>query len=146
MATTPPMQSATTPSIGGAIGLDWMHGSTVSLVLEGRWEHMLDAPDNPLLMIEDSIQVAGGGRFSLFSDRLQLQPAGIYDVSFNEFALRPEVRWRTSDQLAITAGLLVLGGPTAPATNLTEALTYTGGPIGYFGDNDSAFLTISWIR
>jgi len=140
------LQATTSPVVGGALGLDWARGSTLSLMAEGRYEQLLEPPDDPLLVSAQSIQVAAGGRLSVLAERVQIQPVGLYDVTFKEFAARPEVHWRPNDAVQLTAGALLLGGPTEPAVEWRDALTYTGGPLSYFGDNDSVTLALAWIR
>lgn len=134
------------PAWTGGLAADWASGSTFQLVVEGRWHHLVSPPSDPLLMRQDDAQVAVGMRWALFGERVHIQPGGIYAVHWNEYAARPLVAWRVSDPVEITAGAIVLGGPHAPASTFREAVTYPGGPFGYWGDNDALTVSAAWIH
>jgi hypothetical protein len=143
---TPWLDSAVVPRVAGGVGLDWAHGSTVMLSLEGRYTQHIDAPAPLFLMREAQLDIGAMARVSTLSDRLVLQAASMLVPEHGEYLVRPEVRYRASDQLELGLGCVVLGGPDAPPTTLREAMGYGGGPMSYFGENDSLFAQLRWIQ
>jgi hypothetical protein len=100
----------------------------------------------PLLTAANTVDLAAMVRLSLFQDRVELISATVIDPIRLEYLTRPQVRWRISDPLSIGVGAVLLGGNTPPPSTLTEAMDYSGGPFGYFGDNDCVFSTLRWIH
>jgi len=143
---TPWLGSAVSPKVSGGLGLDWMHGSSLLLSAEGRYTRYTDAPDLLVLMRESQVDIGGLARVSALSDRLILLAAGMFVPAHGEFLARPEVRYRSTDQLEIGLGAVVIGGPDAPPTTLREAMGYDGGPMSYFGENDCVFVQLQWIQ
>lgn len=154
----------TTPTVAAGLGLDYVHGSSFAVMAEARWKRLLDANgstlDDPrdlnattvgmireelLFSRSDMLQIAGGVRWSTLADRLTLQLGGTYDVVFAEYLVRPSVSYRVSDHLLLEGGAAILGGATAPPKNLKQAMTYEGGLLSYFGQNDAITLGFSWI-
>ncbi len=140
------LTSTTTPSIGAGLGVDWSHGTSVFLALEGRLEQMLDAPSSLLLMREQQVTLATTGRFSLARDKVRLAYTGAFDVTFGDWMVRPTATWRPTDPLEITLGALLIDGPVKPPGDLLDAVTYSGGPGSYFGQNDAVTFAVAWIR
>ncbi|MDG1480960.1 MAG: hypothetical protein P8R54_15295 [Myxococcota bacterium] len=137
-------QSTTSPALAAGGGLDWARG-VVLLSAEGSWRHLLDAPEDPWLTAETQAQLAGAAMARLFAERMTARLGGIYDLTFSEHMLQVALSWRASDSIELTGGLLALGGNDAP-TSLLQAATYTGGPMGYWGDNDCITLEIAFIQ
>lgn len=137
-------RSDTSPTLAAGGGLDWARG-VVLLSAEGSWRHLLDAPEDPWLTAESQIQLAGAAVARIFAERMTVQVGGVYDLTFTEHMLRAALSWRASDSIELTGGLLSLGGAEAPAS-LLQAATYSGGPMGYWGDNDCITIEMALIR
>lgn len=136
--------ATTVPQLAAAVGVDFVRGTSFQATLEARWQHLFDPPDNLVLARPDQIQIAGGVRAGLASERLQLQIGGVYDASFHEIMVRPTASWRFSDTLQLElGGLFIEGFETDAPAGLLEALTYEGGPASYWSQNDSVTLAIS---
>ncbi len=82
----------------------------------------------------------------LAAERLDLRLGGVLDTSFMEYMVRPTASWRATDGLALEVGAVVLGGRTAPPRGFGEAAQWSGGPLGYWGDNDAWTAALRWIR
>ncbi len=138
--------ASTSPMLGAGLGLDYVRGSSLQITIEGRWQRLLDAPDDLIFALPDQVQVAGGVRGSLLSDRLSIQVGGSVDVTFGEYIVFPRVGWRASDTWLLEVGATVLGGPTPAPETLADAFQYSGGPASYFSQNDAVTFAVSWIR
>jgi len=135
------------PMTAAGLAVDRGWGTRANVVLEGRWRHLHAPPESALMMgSPDHIEVAGGLRASLARDRVAMEAGAIYDVTFAEIAVRPSARFRASDTLDLGLGLLWLHSELAPAQTFDDAMTYAGGPTGYFGDNDAVWLDARWMR
>ena len=82
----------------------------------------------------------------VLAERVTIQLGGLYDFSFSEHLLQSTLSWRASDRIALTGGMLLLGGSTSAPGSLYEAASYSGGPMGYWGDNDCLTLEMAYIR
>jgi hypothetical protein len=140
------MGTEESPSLAVGLGLDWVHGSTLGLVLEGSWTHLVDPPEDLWLQSADDIQLALASRVSLLSDRLQIEPAVLWDVGFNEWMIRPGLTWRARDSLRADLALLLLLAEEPAPRSFAEAMGSTHGPIGQASDNDSLVLSLTWIQ
>ena len=136
--------STTVPQLAAAVGVDYIRGSTFQATLEGRYQHLFDAPSTLVLARPDQVQIALLLRGSVLAERLQLTLISAYDASFNELLARPAVAWRVSDRLQLELGATLLEGfTTAPPAGLLDALTYEGGPVSYWSENDALTLGAS---
>ena len=138
-------QTATSPTIATGAGLDWSRGTLV-LSGEASWRRLLDPPSDPWLTTADQVQVAGAAVVRTFSERATIQLGGVYDLSFSEHLLRGTFAWRASDAIELTGGFLVVGGSETAPASLVEAAGYTGGPLGYWGDNDCLTVELAFIQ
>jgi hypothetical protein len=118
----------------------------VIFTAEGSWRHLIRSPADPWLTQADHIQLGGGVVARLLAERVTLQLGGLYDLSFSEHLLQSALSWRASDRIALTAGVLLLGSSTAAPGSLLEAASYSGGPMGYWGDNDCLTIEMAYIR
>jgi len=139
------MGSENSPVVGGGLGIDWAHGSTVFIMAETRWEHLMTPPTAPLLTSTDQVQSALSLQFSVLQSKLSLTNLALYNWSFQEFMLRPQATWRARDQVELSVGALILDGPVDAVASLQDAMTYTGGPLSYWSDNDSFTVGAAWI-
>lgn len=162
--------AGTSPSVGAGLGLDYIQGSNLAVMVEARWKRLLhvdgdrlqDPPDldvedgvavlypkrpreRVLFAREDMLQIAGGVRFTTLADRLTVQLGGTYDVVFREYMVQPRLSFRATDGLLLEGGLVLLGGATPPPENLRQAMTFEGGMLSYFGQNDALTLGLVWI-
>lgn len=137
-----------TPLVTAGVALDRVWGTRVTGVLEGRLRHMVSPPAEDAMMqgTPDQIDVGAGIRANLARDRLSLEAGGLVDVTFQEAALRPGARWRVSDDLDVGLGGVVLLSSTPAASTWTDAMDYAGGLTGYFGDTDSVWADVRWMR
>lgn len=138
--------ATTTPYVGGGLGLDWFHGSSVQLTAEVRGEYRDGAPDDMILAAAQDVVFAGGGRFTLLQDKFIVQVGGSYDVAFEEYLFKPTLQWRATDTVRAEVGALLLGGATPAPKTLADAFAYTGGPASYWSQNDCASLAITIVR
>jgi hypothetical protein len=134
------------PSLAGGMGLDWVHGSTLGIVLEGSWTHLVAPPEDLWLQAEDQVQIALGSRLSLLAERLQIEQGVLWDVHFNEWVIRPGLSWRPRDSIRADLSLLLLLADEPAPRSFQDAMRTTLGPIGYASDNDSLVLSIAWIK
>ena len=92
-----------------------------------------------------NVQLAGGVRLSLLQTRLGIELGGAYDIGFTEGLLRPSVSWGVSDWMAVHArGIFLFGSRDAPLT-VEEALTWEGGLMGYFEENDAVSVGVDFF-
>jgi len=138
------LDATESPELSAGLGLDYARGSWL-FVTEGSWRR-IDQTAAPLLTARDTYRVAGAIQGRLARERLSLQLGGVYDVTFREHLVQPAVGWRASDQLQLQLSGLILGGPSAAPQTFREAMAYGGGPLGYWGDNDSLQASVTWIR
>ncbi|MFT4623262.1 MAG: hypothetical protein ACI8PZ_001918 [Myxococcota bacterium] len=138
--------SSTTPSVSAGLGLDYVSGTSVFLALEGRIEQMLEPPRTLVLMKRQQATLATTGRFTVARDKVRLAYVAAYDLSFGDYMVRPTVTWRPTDPLELTLGAMLLGGPVEAPDGLMDAVTYSGGPGSYFGQNDAVTFAVGWIR
>jgi len=141
----PWLQATTSPSVAGGVGLDWASGSWLVVAFEGRLTQLLDPPDALWLATATDLQLALGARLSLLGDRLRLAPGVLADPLRGEGLGRIEASWRVDDSVELGLGGLLLLGPPPPRT-FREAMAWTGGPFGYWGDNDAVTARVTWIR
>ena len=139
------LSAAESPEVSAGLGLDYLWGSWV-LAAEGSWRRLLDAPEDPFLVAPQWWQVGGGVQGRLARERLSVQVGGLYDISFGEFLLRPGASWRASDAVELGCEVLLIGGARAAPQTFRQAMEFTGGPLGYWGDNDAVTLSARWIR
>lgn len=137
--------AAVTPSATAGLGVDYVHGSTLQIGLEARYERLLQPPDALLFARPELLQLAGGVRISALADRLTVQLGGTYDATFQEWMALPTVTWRASDAVELSVGALLLGGATPPPDTLRDAMTYQGGMLSYFQQNDALTVAVAWI-
>jgi len=143
---TPWLGSATSPRISGGAGVDWMHSSILLISVEGSYTRYLDAPSQLFMMREEQLDIGGLLRWTTASDRLSLMAAGTLVPAHGEYLVRPEARYRASDQLELGLGAVMIGGQEAPPTTLRQAMGYASGPMAYFGENDTVFAQLRWIQ
>jgi len=138
---------ALSPMSSAGLAVDRGWGTRASAVVEGRIKHLHDPPENTLLVgTPNHIEVATAVRGSVARDRVSVEAGAIYDVTFAELAARPAARFRASDTVDLGIGLIWLHSDRPAAQTWTDAMTYTGGPSGYFGDNDAVWLDARWMR
>ena len=140
------LQGATRPAVAAGVGVDRAWGTSVLLVLEGRYERTFDLPADALLADRDDWQVGLGGRVGLAGERVQVEPGAVGLLSFGEVGARLQATWRVTDAWELAGGgLLLLSDATAPRS-LDEAIAFRGGPVGALGDTDAAWLTLRCIQ
>ncbi|MEC7946845.1 MAG: hypothetical protein VX265_04710, partial [Myxococcota bacterium] len=140
------LQADTSPALSAGGGLDWAPTTATVIAAECRWDRLLDPPPDPFLMAAKDISFGLVMRTALARERLGLTVGGQYSTAFQEFIIRPEATFRTSDTLEVGLGAVVLaGGPDAPGT-LRAALAHAGGPGSYWGDTDAVTASLKWIR
>jgi hypothetical protein len=142
----PWLEASTSPAVSAGVGLDWAHGSTLFLGIEGRWQRLIRPPKDLFMTQKDVVEIGGTARVSIANDKILLQAASLIDLSYSEWMARPEVRWRVSDPLSLGLGVIMITGKTEAPSTLRETLTWTGGPLGLMADNDCAFLSLQWIQ
>ena len=139
------LAATTSPSLSLGVGLDYARGFWL-LTAEGSWRHLQTEATELFLMAPDQYQIAAAVQGRLARERLSLQAGGVYDLTFQEFLVQPAATWRVSDQVEVGASALFLGDRRDTPQTFREALTYTGGPLGYWDDNDCVNVQVSLIR
>ena len=138
--------STTTPAVATGLGLDWAHGTTVVVSVEGRWTHLMDPPNTLAFIAKDTIECGGTVRVSLAADTVGIIAAGLWNTTFEEWLVRPELQWRVSDPVQISIGAVVIDGPVPPPDTLVDTLRYSGGPLSLASENDVVFASLRWIQ
>ncbi len=142
----PWLRSVQSRWMAGGLGVDWSYGTRWTLVSEARFRRILDVNEAALMVgIPHHIDVAAGLRVSLAQERLWVESGGIWDATFGEWMARPSARWRFGDHFEAGVGALLLGSTAAPAQTWDDAMTYNGGPIGYYSDNDAVWFDLRWM-
>lgn len=144
---TPYLDYTLSPQWMVGAGLDRATSTRLTVVAEARWRHLVDAPEQALMVgTPDHVEVAGGLRSSLARDRLTVEAGALVDLAFSEVAAQPAVRLRASDTLDVGVGAVLLMSPTPAAETWSDALAYTGGLVGYSSDTDAIWLDLRWMR
>ncbi len=137
--------ATTTPVVAVGAAADYVRGSSLQLTTEARYEERLNAPDELLLVAPRDLQLAGGGRLSVASDRFRFQLGGSYSVAFGEWLLLPKVEWRPTSHVRVDVGAVLLDGPWNAPPALPRAYIYEGGPASYFSQNDGLTFGFTWV-
>jgi hypothetical protein len=138
-------QATTRAQWDTGIALDYVRGSTIQATLEARYSSIVAPPDDMMMTLPHNVQLAGGVRLSLLQSRLGIELGGAYDIGFTEGVLRPSVSWRVSDWMAVhSRGIFLFGSRDAPLT-VEEALTWEGGMMGYFEENDAVSVGVDFF-
>jgi hypothetical protein len=140
------LDSSTAPMFASGLGLDYAHGSSLFVAIEGRWQHLLTPVSRPFLIRSNVVEFGTTIRLSMLNDRVQVQGAGLFNATFNEWLARPELRWVTSDTVSLSVGAVIIDGAVGPPTDLASALSYQGGPLSLLSENDSVFVSMRWTR
>ena len=143
---TPWFNSSQSPAIAAGLGLDWSQGSLLYLAAEGRWNRWLKPPDQIFLDTSERFEVGGTARLTLANDTVQVQAAGLVDLSHQEWMVRPEIRWRVSDPFSCGVGAVLIDAPNEAPRTIQDTLTWTGGPLGLMAENDSIFFSLRWMK
>ena len=142
----PWFEAALSPALAAGLGVDWAHGSQVFLAIEGRWHQWTEPASVLYLTAEQRVEVGGTARFALLNNNLELQAATLVDVHYQEWMVRPELRWRISDPVSVGLGAIVIDGPDTAPTTIQETLSWEGGPLGLMTSNDCIFFSMRWIQ
>jgi len=142
----PWFNATTSAATAAGLGIDWAYGTTVFVSMEGRWLHLLDPPDVLVFTAANTIECGGTIRVSAAADTVGIILAGLWNPTFNEGIVRPEVQWRVSDPVHVSIGAVVIDGPSAPPRTLNGALRYRGGPLSLASENDVVFASLRWIQ
>ena len=142
-------RSRTLPQLAGGVGIDVNRGTSFGLSLEGRVQRLFasESVGNSLVFARPlQVQFAGGVRGTFASERFTWQIAGAVDATFAEAFVRPTIAWRATSSVEIEVGGIVIDGfvDDAPVT-LQDALTYPGGPLSFWQQNDGFTLGLRWI-
>jgi hypothetical protein len=140
------LRATTSPAVAAGLGVDFTPSTATLVAAEARWDRLLDAPSDPLMIAEEDVSIGILARHAVARERVELTAGALYSVAFGELVARPGVAWRVSDAVRLSTTAVVLtGGPPAPTT-LLEALAHAGGPASYWGDTDAVTATVEWIR
>ena len=134
------------PFIRTGAGVEWIHSTNLGLMVEGKWQRILNPSPELWLTQPDHFQVAMAGRLSILADRLQFQPAVLWDPTFAEWMIQPNLSWRPRDSLKLDMALLLLMAPSSAPQAFVEAMDTSVGPLGYVADNDSLIVSVTWIQ
>jgi len=140
------LYSTTTPAVSSGLGLDYASGSVFFMGIEARWQHLTKSIPRPFFTRQDVFEVGSTLRLSLLNERVQIQTAGLFNLTFDEWLARPEIRWISSDHLSMGIGAVLVDGASPPPQDLSTTLTHSGGPLSLMGDNDSVFFTLRWTQ
>lgn len=142
-------QSRTAPQLAGGLGIDITRGSRFGLAIEGRVQRLFvdDATADTLVFSRPlQVQVAGGIGGAFAAERVTWQISGAVDATFAEAFVQPTIAWRVRPKFEVELGAIVIDGfRTAPPQTLEEALTYDGGPLSYWAQNDGVTLGFSVV-
>ena len=83
------------------------------------------------------MQVAGGVRWTVAHDRLRSRSAAPTTSRSPSTSRARRIGFRATDAVLIEVGALLLGGSTPAPYTLEESLTYSGGPLSYWSQNDA---------
>jgi hypothetical protein len=111
-------------------GVDYAFETTLLIGLEASWERLLDIASDLDLFIDarDQVQLALVASLRLLpNDALQMRGAVLYGVALEDFVIVPEIAWKVTDGVLLSAGARLLEGP-----GLSRG--------GFFDDNDEAYL------
>ena len=143
-----------TTAVGGALcpvwsaaaGVDRGFGPLVTAGVEARFEHLIDLPDDPLMVSQNDVLMAMFVDARLMRERLSLRGAGLYDLNFGELALTPQASFALTDRWRAQLGGLVVLSPQPAPRALGEALAFEGGPIGALADTAHVSAGLGWAR
>ncbi|MEN0067468.1 MAG: hypothetical protein AAGA48_35380 [Myxococcota bacterium] len=142
-------RSRTAPQLAGGLGIDITRGSGFAMSIEGRVQRIfVDAADEDELVFSRplQVQVAGGFQGSFAQERFKWQISGAIDPTFLEAFVRPTLAWRVSQAVELELGGIIIDGfEVAPPETLEDALTYEGGALSYWAQNDGVTFGIRWV-
>lgn len=145
LITQPWLAATTRPQFTAGAGMDYLRGTWL-FTAETSWRHIVEPPASMLLQAQDQIQLASAIQGQLARERLTLRAGGIWDFTFREFLVQPSLSWRFGDHLEAGLSALLLHGATPAPQTLEQAMTWSGGTLGYFGDNDAINVQLSWYH
>lgn len=139
------LQATTAPELGAGLGVDWSTHPHVQAGVEGSWQQLL-APDPGDLLGREvtEARIAPWMRLSLLRGRLVPGAGLMLDPLRAEAALRARVKWRASDPLTLSTGVVAFFGPEPPPRTLDALLASESGPLGWYGANDAVTVEATW--
>lgn len=142
-------QSRTVPQLAGGLGIDITRGNRFGLALEGRFQRLFvdEATADTLVFSKPlQVQIAGGIRGTFAAERVIWQITGAVDATFAEAFAQPTIGWWVRPKIEVELGAIVIDGfRVAPPQTLEEALTYDGGPLSYWAQNDGVTVSLTVV-
>lgn len=132
------------PSIATGVGVDWFQSTHFQLMLESRYTHLLEAPEDLMFSLEDQVQVAGGVRVVTLRDRLTMQLGGVLDATYLEGMMLPSVAFKASDHFQFDLKGMVISGKTEAPRTVDDIFQYEGGLLSYFQANDGIGVAVQY--
>ncbi len=137
------------PRIDGALHVEYLIGTTFALVVEGLGSHIFGDTKNLIFADQDSIRVAGHIAFAFLRESLKLRLDGVYEFSFRDFYLGPNISYQLTNRLTASAGAEIYWGP---AVNLSyqqfldpvQLSKLHFGPFALYRDNSFAFVRLMY--
>ena len=136
---TPYFQHQTSPWFGLAGAIDWTYGSSVIAVVEANYQQYTNLDSETWLEVPEGFSVLGSVGGSAAQMRLNWGLQGMYIVPNQDFLFSLQMGWRVSSNWLIQTKTLILGGQ--PRSNL---LSYDGGFLGYWSQQDSFSINLIW--
>lgn len=96
------------------LGVEWLHGENLAVVLEATYQWAMDVPaGQPLfLMARHQVVVAGGAQWKFGEgEAWSLQAGGMYGISLGDWAALPRIAWIFADNWKLGLGAAFTGGP-----------------------------------
>ena len=136
---TPYLQHRTSPWWGLAGAIDWNYDSSIVTVIEVNYQKYTKVNTQTWLEPSEGLSIVGNLAGNAAQMKLNWSLQGMYIVPNQDFLFSMQMGWRLSSHWLIQSKALILGGQ--PKSDL---LSYEGGFLGYWGQQDTISFNLIW--
>ena len=133
------------PEVQYAVSLRYTYGTVVGVDLEFSHDILVTPDEDTLIDRAHDLRIALVAEVRLFRDHLHLGLAGSWDPMQGDLYLNPRLTLVVEDQLDLQLGLQIFEGfgPDIEA-DLDSIVSYQGGLVGLYRENDYAYASVDW--
>ena len=133
------MSLSTSDEVGAGLGLDWLTNPNIQATVETSWRHLVNVDESTLLIRnQNEYAISAQVSSNLFRNQLKPQLIAQIDPMRTEAAIILDIAWRYSDHVQFNVGGFLFHSPDDTPSTTEALLTYEGGALGIFDQNDAA--------